>query len=103
MSAAAGEVKRSEPMQAHKGYYREQCLQLDAGQSLQFQFSTPHPVDFNIHHHADPKTIYAVRQRVDSELHKSVVIKAGGEYCFMWKNVDAYPAAYPITLTYELH
>lgn len=102
-SAAAAEVQRSEHMQARKGYFREHCIELKAGQSLWFKLVTPHPVDFNIHHHADPKTLYLVRQRVSSSLEKQQTITVGGEYCFMWANTEDNPSDYPITLTYDFH
>ncbi len=101
-SVLAGEVQRSEEMRAHAGYFREHCIELQAGKSLAFSFTTPHPVDFNIHHHTDTETTYSVRQAVERELVLTLPIGDSGEYCFMWKNPADYPAAYPIELRYQV-
>lgn len=97
----ANEVVRSEPMRAHEGYFREHCTQLQSGQTLDFRVVTPHPVDFNIHHHTDSDTTYPVRQPVQRELATSLAITDSGEYCFMWRNSGDYPADYSIDLTYQ--
>lgn len=99
---SAEQVQHSAPMAAHEGYFREHCLELQAGQKLDFRFTTPNPVNFNIHHHSETDTTYPVRQQVESELTTTLPIADSGEYCFMWRNLADYPAAYPIELTYHL-
>jgi glucan biosynthesis protein len=42
--------------------FHEECLELAAGQRLNYEFSAAKTVKFNIHYHAGGKVLYAVRK-----------------------------------------
>ncbi len=99
--ALATKVEQRAEMLGHTGYFREQCFKLPAGE-LEFSFTVPVAVDFNIHHHIGSDTHYLVKQVVERELSAKEPIDAAGEYCFMWQNLADSPSEYTIELFYQV-
>lgn len=90
-------------MQAHKGYFAEQCFKLDRGQQLAYQLSTRHPIEFNLHHHpADGDTVFPDRLTVKSQHSKQIVAEAAGVYCFMATNPKDQSGAFDVVINYEI-
>lgn len=90
-------------MQAQKGYFREECFTLESGQQLAYQFTTRHPIEFNLHHHRpDGATIYPDRLEVKSRHAKQIVAESAGAYCFMATNPNDQPGAFDVVISYEI-
>lgn len=90
-------------MQSQLNYFTERCFTLEVGQRLTYQFTTRHPVEFNLHHHlADGGTEFPDRLTVKSQhSNQHVAISAGG-YCFQAANRVNQPDAFDIVITYEI-
>ena len=100
---AAGPQTMKLSMQPKKGHFAERCFMLESGQHLAYQFSTRHPVDFNLHHHPDKgATVFPDRLLVKSEHSKQFVAESAGEYCFMTKNPTDQPGAFDVVINYEI-
>ena len=90
-------------MQAQKGYFQEQCFTLAAGQQLAYQFTTRHPIQFNLHHHpANGDTVFPDRLTVNSQHSKTIVAASAGAYCFMATNLADQPGAFDVIIKYEI-
>ena len=66
------------------GHY-EQCLTVDAGRSLGWQYSASQTLAFNLHSHRDNETVYHIRSdaRTDEGTFQS---ERSDVYCVMWEN-----------------
>lgn len=90
-------------MQAQKDYFRETCFTLEAGQQLAYQLSTPHSVEFNLHHHrSDGSMVYPDKLVVKSKHAKQLVAESAGAYCFMATNLVDHPGAFDVVINYEI-
>jgi hypothetical protein len=90
-------------MQAKKGYFTEHCFTLESGQQLAYQFSTRHPIEFNLHHHpANGDTVFPDRLVVKSQHSKRIVAESAGAYCFMATNLNDQPGAFDVVISYEI-
>jgi hypothetical protein len=90
-------------LQAAKGAFTEQCFLLEVGQHLSYQFSTQHPIEFNLHHHpASGPTVFPDRLVVKSQHSNQIAVESAGAYCFMATNSDDQPAAFDILVKYEI-
>ena len=90
-------------MQPQKGYFQEQCFTLAAGQQLAYQFTTRHPIQFNLHHHpANGDTVFPDRLTVNSQHSKTIVAASAGAYCFMATNPSEQAGAFDIVISYTI-
>jgi hypothetical protein len=90
-------------MEAHKGYFSEQCFKLTDGQQLAYELSTRHPIDFNVHHHPDHgDTVFPDRLVVKSQHSKQIVAQSAGAYCFMATNLSDQAGAFDVVINYEI-
>lgn len=90
-------------MQPQKGYFQEQCFTLEAGQQLAYQFSTRHPIEFNLHHHPiNGDTVFPDRLTVKSQHSKTIVAASAGAYCFMATNPSDQPGAFDVVIKFEI-
>jgi hypothetical protein len=90
-------------MQPPKGYFIEQCFTLESGQQLAYRLSTPHPIEFNLHHHpAEGGTAFPDRLVVSSQHSKRIVAESAGAYCFMATNAKDQPGAFDVVINYEI-
>ena len=76
--------------------FHEECLELAAGQRLNYDFAAAKTVKFNIHYHAGGKVLYAVRKSAHHARGVYTSRKTQG-YCMMWTN----PHALSIALSYH--
>ncbi|HEV8520611.1 MAG TPA: hypothetical protein VGQ54_18690, partial [Burkholderiales bacterium] len=76
--------------------FHEECLELAAGQRLNYDFAAAKTVKFNIHYHAGGKVLYAVRKSARHARGVYTSRKAQG-YCMMWTN----PHSLSIALSYH--
>jgi hypothetical protein len=103
VAQAAGPQTAKLAMQAQKDYFRETCFTLASGQQLSYQLSTPHPVEFNLHHHqADGAMSYPDKLVVKSKHSKQLLDAPAGPYCFMATNLADQPGAFDVVINYEI-
>ena len=76
--------------------FHEECLELAAGQRLNYDFAAAKAVKFNIHYHAGGKVLYAVRKSAHHARGVYTSRKTQG-YCMMWTN----PYAQSVALSYR--
>ncbi len=76
---------------------REDCLELQPGERLNYSFEASGPLNFNIHYHEAGKVFYEVSKDAISK--DAGVFVAGKEqyYCLMWTN----PGSESVNLSYE--
>ncbi len=81
-----------EPKKIH-----EECIELKSGEKLDYSFTSPQPVDFNIHYHKRDVVNYPVKR--DSVKSSQDIFEAASdqEYCWMWTNSSTEP----VTLVYR--
>lgn len=103
VAQASGPQTMQLAMQAQTGYFTEKCFTLESGQQLAYQFSTRHPIEFNLHHHRpDGVTLYPDRLVVKSRHSKQIVAESAGAYCFMATNLNDQPGAFDVVINYEI-
>lgn len=103
LAAHAAPLTMKLTMQPQKGYFTEQCFTLEKGQQLSYQFSTRHPIEFNLHHHrADGATLFPDRLVVKSQHAKQIIAESAGAYCFMATNANDQAGAYEVVVKYEI-
>jgi hypothetical protein len=103
LAAHAAPLTMTLKLQPQKGHFAEQCFVLERGQQLAYQFSTSHPIDFNLHHHpATGPTVLPDRLTVKSQHSKRIVAESAGAYCFMATNSNDQPGAFDIVISYEV-
>src|SRR5258706_14688388 len=87
-ASATSPDAQSKTVQLPAKEFHEECLELAAGQRLNYDFSAAKTVKFNIHYHAGGKVLYAVRKNVHQARGVYTSHKAQG-YCMMWTNPHA--------------
>lgn len=106
VAQAAGPKTVQLPMQPMKDYFRETCFTLQVGQQLSYQLTTPHPVEFNLHHHRpDGSMGYPDKLVVKSKHSKQLMAESAelaGPYCFMATNLQDQPGAFDVVINYEI-
>jgi len=103
VAQASGPQTLKLSLQAQKDHFREKCFKLEVGQLISYQLNTPHPIDFNLHHHPSEKeVVYPDKLVVKSRHSKQLVAQSGGSYCFMAKNLADQPAAFDVVIDYEI-
>lgn len=88
------------PMQGYAGHFREQCIGLKGGHTLELIVRSPHPVEVNVHHHSDGKTLFLLDEIISSQQRNAVQIDDDGEYCFEVRNPENRPSAFDLQLEY---
>jgi hypothetical protein len=71
------------------GRVHEECLTVDKGKTVDFEWSTTRPVDFNIHFHHGDEVSYPVK--ADNARQKKGRFSPGAKegYCWMWTAKEA--------------
>ncbi len=91
-----GEIKKVEITLA-PGKLHEECMDLQPGQQLRYEFDAPSRLDFNIHYHQGSEVVFPVERR-DIASDKGVFEPAMKQhYCMMWSSAAKEPSA----LSYE--
>lgn len=90
------------PVQPHSGYFTEHCVNLEAGQRVEYRMQSPYMMDFNVHYHGPEETTYPVKKQ--KARNQSGTFQAGGKggHCFMWTNRDQREQPYSIELDYTV-
>lgn len=100
---AAAPLTMKFEMKAQKGFFMERCFTLESGQKLSYQFTTRHPVEFNLHHHrTDGQTVFPDKLVVNSQHSKQLVAESPGAYCFGLKNLIAQPGDFDVVVNYQI-
>jgi len=86
VSAAAAELKspRLFALDLKPGKVHEECLTIAKGKSIDFEWSTTQPVDFNIHYHRGDDVTYPMK--ADNAKQKKGRFSPGTkeDFCWMW-------------------
>ena len=72
----------------------EECMTLAPGNRLEYAFSTPGKLDFNIHYHAGKDVHYPVFGKDAQKLEGNFRPVLKQDYCMMWSNPGAVPAQF---------
>ena len=75
----------------------EVCGKLSKGQLIDWSFSGPQPLDFNIHYHAGKNVVFPEKQDNTASLKGSLNVPVDQDYCWMWESKGSEPA--PLTLS----
>ena len=80
----SGNFAANEAVAARK--FVEVCGKLRKGQTVDWQFSSDQPLDFNIHYHEGEKVAYPEQREDKSKGAGSLVVAVAQDYCWMWTN-----------------
>ena len=76
----------------------ELCGRLRPGDTVRWQFESESAVDFNIHFHEGKDVRYPLKQDAVAEARGTFVATGEQDYCWMWSNSAARPAAMIVRL-----
>lgn len=76
----------------HQNEIGEICPEMDAGQTLSFDFQSNHDVEFNLHFHEGEKVSYPIEPHKVSTLEQSFEAPIKQTYCLMWKGLNQDPS-----------
>lgn len=77
---------------AYQNDIGETCLEMDAGQSLMFEFESNHEVEFNLHYHKGKKVSYPIKSHKTSAIKQTFKAPMKQTYCLMWKGLNDEPS-----------
>lgn len=69
----------------------EECLDMQAGQSLHYRFESSADLEFNLHFHHGNNVTYPDKGKY-SNYSNSYVADQANTFCLMWENTGAAPA-----------
>ena len=84
-----------------ENYFAEQCVTFAAGKQVRYHFTSPHPLDFNVHYHSKSETNFEAEEQQVTEYSGAFVADVEREYCFMWTNKKAVGEDWDLTLHYQ--
>lgn len=87
----AGNFERS--LDVAPGGFVELCVKLTKGRAIAWSYDASAPLDFNIHYHAGKDVVFPVKQDGSASLKGELQVDAAQDYCWMWRNKGAAPAA----------
>jgi hypothetical protein len=86
LAASGAELKATRlfALDLKPGKVHEECLNLDKGKSVDFEWNSTQPVDFNIHFHRGDDVTYPLK--ADNARQKKGRFSPGAkeDYCWMW-------------------
>lgn len=68
------------------GGFEELCFELDAGQSVRYQFDAGAPLDFNVHWHRGNEVLFPIRSATVARRAGVFAAEEKQAYCLMWTN-----------------
>jgi hypothetical protein len=86
-SAAEGWQELPTEIIGVENYFSERCIKFGAGEKIAYQFTSIHPLKFNIHYHPDDNTLFKVQKENITELKGEFTSEAEDNYCFTWTNL----------------
>ncbi|PXF63140.1 energy transducer TonB [Kangiella spongicola] len=84
----------------HQNDIGEICPEMNAGQTLSFDFKSNNEVEFNLHYHEGEKVSYPIEPHKVTSLQQSFEAPIKQTYCLMWKGLSEEPAK--IKLNYQI-
>jgi Cu/Ag efflux protein CusF len=76
----------------------EVCGKLAKDQKIEWSFSGPAPMEFNIHYHVGSSVSYPARQSGVAALTGTLVVPVDQDYCWMWENRSAQTVTLALSL-----
>ncbi len=73
----------------------EECLPLNVGQTLTFQFEANAELDFNLHYHQGNDITYPLKGKYSS-YSNTYVAEQKNDFCLMWQNTSDKPASFQV-------
>jgi hypothetical protein len=83
ITAGTPKVVRAHPLPSYQ--IHEECLKLEPGDRVQYEFESTAPVDFNVHYHDGNAVVMPVvreKSRADAGIY---VVQIAQDYCLMWE------------------
>lgn len=77
----------------------ELCGPLRKGQSVQWQYESGAPLDFNLHYHVGQKVHYPARQDGAARADGRLNVTLDESYCWMWTNRSGEPVEVKVRLS----
>lgn len=87
-----------------ENFFGERCIAVQAGQTIQYRYTSAHPLDFNIHQHPDHNNIIFLRKEENlASLSGNFLADKDDHYCFTWSNTaDRGGVEWKIALDYQI-
>ena len=76
----------------HQNDIGEICPEMNAGQTLSFDFKSNNEVEFNLHYHEGEKVSYPIEPHKVESLKQSYKAPIKQTYCLMWKGINKEPS-----------
>lgn len=89
-------------MRGSNNFMKEQCVKFSAGDSVHYTFSSPHPLDFNVHYHTDTATEFPAKETNVTSFSGELLVQDAQEFCFMWTNKNRMDARWKFDLIYSV-
>lgn len=84
--------------QVAPGKFIEVCDKLRAGQTIQWQFETAVPADFNIHFHKGKDTVFPAKLSQSRQANEVLKVDTDETHCWMWRNKSESAMALKLSL-----
>ncbi len=80
------------------GKFVEICGKLPAAATVNWNFTTAAPVDFNVHYHLGKTVVYPTKLKAVVSAKDSLAVKIDQDYCWMWSNKSSAATALSVRL-----
>ena len=83
ITAGTPKVVRAHPLPSYQ--IHEECLTLEPGDRVEYEFESTEPVDFNVHYHEGKAVVMPVvreKSRADAGIY---AVQIAQDYCLMWE------------------
>lgn len=89
-------------MESYAGYFHEQCVRLEVGQTLRLTLESPYTVRLNVHRHAPERTLFLIDALVGGSMTDMFDIPSDGEYCLQVTNPENRASPFELRLDYRV-
>lgn len=83
------------------GKFAEVCGKLPAGTHVRWNFEATAPLNFNVHYHVDKEVVFPSKLTAVATASDTLHATIAQDYCWMWSNKSAKPAAFTVNLHRE--
>lgn len=80
------------------GKFVEVCGKLGRGETVQWSYESPTPLDFNIHYHQGANVVYPEKRDAAAQAGGTLVAPLAQDYCWMWTNRGSAAATLTLSL-----
>jgi hypothetical protein len=94
---ASGQYEKTAIVQP--GKFLELCGDLSKGQAIGWSFDADQALDFNLHFHEGKEVFFPAKQDAVKQASGTLNVAVKQDYCWMWSNKMATPAALSARLT----